>query len=83
MVLMSLLAGREWRHRCREWTADTFGEEESGTHGESSINICTLSCVKSIAGEKLPYNKGAQPGPLGPRVLGWGQGGRLKKGIYV
>ena len=20
MVLMSLFAGKEWRHRCREWT---------------------------------------------------------------
>jgi len=39
-------------------TLDTAGEGKRGTHGESSINICTRSCVKPIAGEKLLYNTG-------------------------
>ena len=35
MVLMSLFAGKEWRHRL----VYTVGEGESGMNGESSINI--------------------------------------------
>ena len=37
----------------------TAGEGEGGTNGESSINICTLSCVEWIAGEKLLFNTGS------------------------
>ena len=32
---------------------DTVGEGDSGTNGESSINIYTLPCAKQIACEKL------------------------------
>ena len=32
---------------------DPVGEGESGTYGDSSINIYTLSCVKWVVGEKL------------------------------
>ena len=32
---------------------DTVEEGESGTNGESSINIYTLPCVRQMAGEKL------------------------------
>ena len=35
---------------------DTAGEGEKGLSAETSINICTLSCVKRIAGEKLLHN---------------------------
>ena len=35
---------------------DTVQEGESGTNGESSINIYIPSCIKWIAGEKLLYN---------------------------
>ena len=38
---------------------DIVREGESGTNGESSINICTLSCVEWIAGEKLLFNTGS------------------------
>ena len=38
---------------------DTVGEGESGTNGESSIDIYTLSCVKWMAGERLLYNTGS------------------------
>ena len=48
-------AEKEWRHRCREFTCG-HSEGGSGTNGESSINMYTLSCVKEIAGEKLLYN---------------------------
>ena len=43
---------------------DTVGKGQSGTDGESSINIYTLSCVKWIAAEKLVYNIGIQSGAL-------------------
>ena len=39
MVLMNLFAGKEWRHRRREWTCGHNGGGESGTNGESSIDI--------------------------------------------
>jgi len=37
----------------------TVGEGERGMNAETSINICTLSCVKWIAGEKFLYNTGS------------------------
>ena len=37
---------------------DTVGERESGTNGESSINIYTLSTLEQIAGRKLVCNTG-------------------------
>ena len=36
-----------------------MGEGKSGTNGESTIDIYTLSCIKEIAGEKLLYNTGS------------------------
>jgi len=38
---------------------DPVGEGESGTNGESSIDIYTLSCIKQISDEKLLYNTGS------------------------
>ena len=38
---------------------DTVGEGESMMGEESSINMYTLPCVKSIAGEKLLCNTGS------------------------
>ena len=43
---------------------DTVGEGVSGTNGESSINMYTLSGVGWIAGEKLLGSTGAQSGDL-------------------
>ena len=97
MVLMNLFTGKEWRCRCRNSLVDTVGERESGTNGESSINIYTLSCVKYIAGEKLLYNTESPAwhsvmsgGVEGGGVSGegrdaqWGRGGMLRREvIYV
>ena len=55
MVLISLFAGKEWRHRGGECMV----EGERGTDGESSIIIYTLSCVQQLADEKLLYNTGS------------------------
>ena len=30
MVLMNVFARKEWRHKCREWTVDTAGEQRVG-----------------------------------------------------
>jgi len=65
---------------------DTGEEGESGINGESSINIYTPSCVKWIAGEKLPYiTHRAQSGTLWwPRGVGWRREESLKREeIYV
>ena len=59
MVLMNLFAGKEWRHRYREWTCGHSVGGVSGTNGESSINVYTLLCVKWIVGEKLLCNTGS------------------------
>ena len=42
-VLMNLFAGKEWK--CR-MDCDTVGEGESGTNGESSVDVCTLQYVR-------------------------------------
>ena len=46
MVLMSLLAGHQWRHRHREQTCGHSGGGGGGTNGESSMETYTLPCVK-------------------------------------
>ena len=51
MLLLNLSAEKEWRRRCREWTYEHSGEGESGTNGESGININTLSSVSWPAAE--------------------------------
>ena len=50
------LQGRNGDMDVGKQLVDTVGEEESGTNGESSIDIYTLPCVKQIAGKKLLYN---------------------------
>ena len=59
MVLMNLFAGKEWRHKCREWTSGHSGRRRELTNGESRINIYTLSGIKQIAGENLLCNTGS------------------------
>ena len=43
---------------------DTVREGESGTNGESSTTIYTLSGVRWVAGEKLLCRTGSPPGAL-------------------
>ena len=50
---------------------DTMGERESCRNGESSINICTLSVVRWIAGEKLHCSTGS---PVWCSVMTWKNG---------
>ena len=77
MVSMNLFSGKEWRRRYREQTVDTTGEGKSGTNGESSIDIYTLSCVRQTANKKLLYNNREPSLMLCDDLKGWdgGQGG--------
>ena len=61
---MNPFAGREWRLRYRDGLVDTMGSGGNGTNEESNIDKDTLLCVKHIAGEKLLYSTGSQPGAL-------------------
>ena len=53
MVLTSLFAGEEWRHRCRKSTCRHSRGGESAPNGKSSINIHTLSDVRWVAAERF------------------------------
>lgn len=53
MVVMNLLARKEWRHRCGH-----SRERRGWDEWKRSIDIYTVSCVKQIAGGKLLYNTG-------------------------
>ena len=74
MVLRNLSAGKEGRRRCREWTCGPSGGGESGTNGESSISIYSLSGARWVAGEELLCST-RSPG-WHPDDLERGDGGR-------
>ena len=61
IALMNQFAGKEWRHRHREWTCGLSKERKDGKNRESSIDIYTLSYVKQLANGKLLYNSGSPP----------------------
>ena len=77
MILMKLFSGKEWRHKCREWTCGHNGEGDGGTNGESSSNRRKLLGERWTAGEKLLCTTG-NPGLCS--VMTWrdgmGVGGR-------
>lgn len=58
VILMNVLAGKEWRCSYREQACGHIGEGDSGTNIGSVIGIYTALRVKWIAGEKLLYNTG-------------------------
>ena len=57
---------------------DRVGEGESGTNGESSTNIYTLSHVRQMSGEKLLCSKGR---PVWRSAMIWKDG--MGEGRYV
>ena len=80
------MQGRNGEADVENELVDTVGERASGTSGKSSINICTLLCVKWIVRKKLLYNTGSpvwcsvmtQRGRMGVK-----EGGSRRKGyIY-
>ena len=52
MVLMSLFAGQQWRHRHRDQIYGHWSgwEGEDGTNGESSIETYALTWIRCIVG---------------------------------
>ena len=89
---MNLFAGKEWRHRYREWTGGRSGGRESGTNGESSMDIYTIRCVKQMAVRGCCIIQGAQPtlcddlgGQGGSRGRGyvWQKPIKLCKAIFL
>ena len=59
MVLMCLLAGQQWRCRCREQPHGHSGGGEKAKNGESSMETYTLPCVKQPASGDLPCYTGS------------------------
>ena len=49
MVMMTLYARQQKRHRCVKWTFGLEGEGEGGMIWENGIETCILSCKKQIA----------------------------------
>ena len=68
MALLNLFAGKEWRHRCREWTCGHSRDRECERNGESGINMYTLSGVRWIAAEKLLCSTGS---PVWCSMMTW------------
>ena len=48
MVMITLYAKQEKRHRCTEQTCGLCGRREGGMFRENSIDTCILSLVKQI-----------------------------------
>ena len=48
MVMITLYARQQKRHRCIEQSLDSVGEGEGGMIWENGIETCILSCKKSI-----------------------------------
>ena len=49
MVMMTLYARQQKRHRCIDGLLDSEGEGEGGMIWENSIETCILSCKKPSA----------------------------------
>ena len=49
MVMMTLYARQQKRHRCIEQILDPVGEGEGGMIWENGIETCIISCKKRIA----------------------------------
>ena len=49
MVMITLYARQQKRHRCIEWTFELCGEGEGGMIWENGIETCILSGKKRIA----------------------------------
>ena len=58
MVMITLYARQQKRHRCVEQTLDSVGEGEGGMIWENGIETCLLSCRKRIASLGLIQDTG-------------------------
>ena len=64
IVLMSLIAGQQWRDRHGGQTCRHSGEGEAGTSGESSVEAFFILCNTDRQWECCSVTQGAQPGAL-------------------
>ena len=58
MVMITLYARQQKRHRCIEQSFDSVGEGEGGMIWENGIEICIISYVKQIASAGLMQDTG-------------------------
>ena len=58
MVMITLYARQQKRHRCIEQSLDSVGECKGGMIWENGIEICILSYVKRIASPGLMQDTG-------------------------
>ena len=59
MVLMNLFAGKEQRHRRREWACGHSWGREGGMNWDSSTDKHTLACANQRASGKLVHDPGS------------------------
>ena len=72
MVIMTLYAREQKKHRCKDRLLDYVGEGEGGMIWENSIETCILSYVQEIASPGLMHQKGCLR--MHPGALGWPRG---------
>jgi len=58
MVMITLYARQQRRHRCIEQLLDSMGEGEGGMIWENGIEICILSYTKRITSPGLMFDTG-------------------------
>ena len=58
MVMITLYARQQKRHRCTEQIFDSVGEGEGGMIWENGIETCIISCKKRIASLGLMQDTG-------------------------
>ena len=76
MVMITLYARQQERHRCIEQPLDSVGEGEGGMIGENGIETCKLSYVKQITSPGLMHETGCSGLVHWDDPEGWnGEGG--------
>ena len=65
MVMITLYARQQKRHRCIEQSLDSVGEGEGGMIWENGTETCIISYMKRIASPGLMHDTG------GSRVVHW------------
>ena len=58
MVMMTLYARQQKRHRCIEQSFDSVGEGEGGMIWENGIETCVPSCMKRVASPGSMHDTG-------------------------
>ena len=88
MVMITLYARQQKRHRCIEQSFDSVGEGEGGMIWENGIEICIISYVKQIASAGLMQDTGCLglvhwDDPEGWSGEGGGRGVRDGEHVYT